>query len=392
MTQRPLVAVLVPDWESRSEEGWITRQVAGALAGAAEVHIITPGGTLASTSIDGVFTLHRLGRPIEESAELRRDLLAKSISQAAPGDAAPLPPDLGALLDRDLLEPWHGAVAILADLQPDRVLIAGHRNVGALTAVDQHDPQLGVSLLALGVDPDLLAFPHFDQLYQRADAVLAVTETERTAIVEHLGSSDKVHRIGGPLSANPSALTEPNTWVGASQYLLVLTSVAEDDDHRQNDLARLLRVRFPHHPIGISHTDAFCAWHHGQVSRGWPIEKSSDLDRLLAWARFTVDLHPGPFFARRCVTSLLYGTPLIVPEDSRAQEHAQRGQGGLWFASPSELGWCAEALLQPSTRDALSTQGRAYAEEEYGSTDAFIARVVNACGLTPAATTPAVTA
>jgi hypothetical protein len=392
MTEHPLVAVLVADWESRSEEGWITRQVAGALAGVAEVHVVTPGGAVAGTSTDGVFTLHRLGRPIEKSAEVRRDLLVKSISQAATDGDWSLPADLGVLLDRGLLEPWHGAVAVLGDLQPDHVLIAGHRNVGALAAVDEHNPHLGVSLLALGVDSDLLAFPHFDRLYERADAVLAVTETERAAIVTHLGSPDKVHRIGAPLAANPSALTEPNTWVGASEYILVLTSVAEDEEHEENELARLLRVRFPHNPIGISHTDAFCAWHRGQVSRGWPIEKSSDLDRLLAWARFTVDLHPGPFFARRCVTSLLYGTPIIVPEDSRAQEHAKRGRGGLWFDTPSELGWCAEALLEPPTRDALSAQGRIYAEEEYGSTDAFIARVLGACGLARAGTSPTVTA
>ncbi len=95
----------------------------------------------------------------------------------------------------------------------------------------------------------------------------------------------------------------------------------------------------------------------------------------------TVDLHPGSLFARRCLDSLLYGTPIVVPHDSRAREHAEQGRGGLWFTDPSELIWCIEAMLDPSTRDTFGAQGRAYAEEQYGSTDRFIQRVTSACGL-----------
>jgi hypothetical protein len=211
--------------------------------------------------------------------------------------------------------------------------------------------------------------------------VLAVTETERSAVVAHHGRPEAVHRIGAPLAANSSALTEPNTWVGDTDYVLVLTNVDEDDDLEENELALLLRMRFPDHPVGIAHNDAFCAWRNGQVERGWPIERSSDLERLMAWARVTVDLHPGRLFARRCVTSLLYGTPIVVPHDSRAREHAERGKGGLWFATASELAFCVEAFLDPDIRHGLGAQGRSYAEQEYGSTDRFIERVVKNCGL-----------
>ena len=101
----------------------------------------------------------------------------------------------------------------------------------------------------------------------------------------------------------------------------------------------------------------------------------------MAWARVTVDLRPGPLFARRCVTSLLFGTPIVVPAGRRAREHAERGRGGLWSSNASELVWGVEALLDPPTRAAASAQGLAYAEEEYGSTDRFIDRVVAACGM-----------
>ena len=198
--------------------------------------------------------------------------------------------------------------------------------------------------------PRTVAFPHFDRLFDRSDSVLAVTEAERALVVDHHGRPERVHRVGAPLAANPSALSEPNTWVGESDYVLVLTGVDEDADDEENELARLLRMRFPDNPVGVAHNDAFCAWRHGQVTKGWPIERSSDLDRLMAWARVTVDLRPGRFFARRCVTSLLYGTPIVVPEASRAREHAERGRGGLWFADAPELAWCVEALLDPTTR------------------------------------------
>ena len=380
MSDHPVIALLATHWESKSEEGRFVRQVAGAVAGVADVHVITPDGSATDTSTDGVFIRHRLGSPVEAVAELRRDLLAEGLSRTLDA-GSPIPSEAGSLLDQGLIEPWRGATGVLDELRPSRVVIAGHREIGALAALDRHDPEVPVTLLALGTDPATLAFPHFDRLFDRSDSVLTVTEAERKVVVDHHGRPEVVHRVGAPMAANPSALSEPNTWVGETDYVLVLTGVDEDADTEENELARLLRMRFPDNPVGIAHNDAFCAWRHGQVTKGWPIERSSDLDRLMAWARVTVDLHPGRFFARRCVTSLLYGTPIVVPDGSRAREHAERGRGGLWFANAAELAWCVEALLDPTARAAFSAQGLAYAEEEYGSTDRFIDRVVDACGL-----------
>ena len=116
------------------------------------------------------------------------------------------------------------------------------------------------------------------------------------------------------------------------------------------------------------------------------VERSSDVARLDG-------LGPGhrrsptrTLFARRCVESLLYGTPIVVPHDSRAREHAERGRGGLWFANAPELAWCIEAMFDPPIREAFSAQGRAYAEAAFGSTDRFIERVLAACGLASSST------
>ncbi len=380
---RPVVALLTPTWESSSEEGWITRQVAGALAVGADVHVITPDGAAPDDRIDSVFALHQLGTPIARTAELHRDLLIEAVTATSRRGELDrrVPPSIAPLLDRGVVDPWHGATPLLEKLRPDRVVVAGHQHVGAVDAVDRAVPDVPLALLALGTDLDDLSFPHFDRVVARAGAILAVTETERRAIVDTHGRPHDVHRIGAPLSANPSALGEPNPWVGDTGYVLVLTDADSGGDDEVVELARLIRYSFPDRPVGISSTDQFAAWHQGRRSAGWPVERSSDLARLLAWARVTVDLRPGPLFARRSVESLLFGTPVVVPAGSRAQEHAQRGRGGLWFSTPAELTWCIEALLEPELRDPLGAQGRAYAEDEYGSTGRFVDRVSAAVGI-----------
>jgi hypothetical protein len=389
---RPVVAVLATRWESRSEEGWITRQVAGALACAADVHVITPEGDVAGTSVDSVFSLHRLASPVDPLAEVGRDLLIEGLSASTAVDGTGVPDEVAGLIDRGLVEPWRDATEVLSTVGPDLIVIAGHQNVGALTAVDRGSLEAEQVLLALASDDDAVAFPHFDHIVERCTSVLTVTESERSSIADHHGNPDKVHRIGAPLSANSSVLGEPNTWVGDNETIVVVTDVATDSDHEETELARLVRLQFPDNPVGVIHTDAFDAWHQGRLNRGWAVQRSSDLARLMAWARVTVDLHPGRLFARGSVDSLLYGTPIVVPAHSRAREHAARGRGGLWFDNPAELTWCIEALLDSPVHDSLARQGRAYAAEEYGSTERFIERVVDSCGLTSAAVPARITA
>ena len=376
---RPLVALLAAHWESKSEEGWITRQVAGALACAADVHVITPDGSTPSASTDGVFTVHRMGSPLLRDAERRRDLVVQAMSEVASGLRDRLPSGLSDLLDRDLIDHWIGATALLDELRPELVVIAGHQNIGALASVDRFDTGVPVTLLALGTDANSLVFPHFDPLFDRAHSVLTVTETERCIINDcHVGPP-KAYRIGAPLGANLSSLSEPNPWVGPTDYVLVLTNANSNLKSEQNELSRLLRLSFPDRPVGIAYKDGFFAWHEGRHNRGWPIERGSDFARLMAWARVMVDLHPGRLFGRRCVESLLYGTPIVVSGDTRAREHAQRGRGGLWFDNPAELTWCVDALLTDTAHDSFAAQGQAYAESEYGSTDGFIERVTGIC-------------
>ena len=379
--RRPVVALLVTHWDTRTEHGWITRQVAGALACGADVHVITLDGTSRSTTSDSVFTIHHLATPIEPSAELGRELLLASITESSPGDPVPVTRALTDLINRDLDAPWHGVAEVLATLSPDRVVIAGHQNVGAMTAVDRYGPDIPVSLLALAGYGDSLAFPLFASVFDRAQSILTVTHMEHESVVSHHRRPGLVHRIGAPLTANPSVLTESDISVGGSDYVLILTGALRKDGSWETELSDLLRMRFPDQLMCISSKDSFCIWDRGYLDEGRPIERATDMYRLMAWARVTVDLRPGRLLGRRSVESLLYGTPIVVPEASAAREHADLGQAGLWFANPSELAWCVEALFEDSVRDRFGTQGRSYAEKEYSSTDLFIGRVLTACGL-----------
>ncbi len=385
----PTVVVLATQWETSSEAGWITRQVAGALACLGTVHVVTPGGGIASVRTDGVFTVHRLGGLLRPQALVEGNVVADALAavdRAAREQSAltgPMRPET-TLLDRGLTEAWSPASGVLDDLRPDLIVLVDHRNLGALAAIQRHSPTAPVALVALDDGRGHLELAEFAPVLDRADAVLAITEAERLRLEARMaarGMSTPVNRIGAPMVANSSARSEPNTWVGDSDYLFVLTDTSSEDASVQTELARLLTLRFCDRPVGIAHSDGFFAWHEGRVNDGWAIERSSDRARLMAWARVTIDLRHASLFGRDVVESLLFGTPVVVPHDSQARQHAHLGGGGLWFEGPADLTWATEALLDPALSEQLSRQGKAYAEELFGSTDRFIDRVIEACQL-----------
>ncbi len=373
-----MIAVLSPDWGSSSESGWFTRQVAGALATAAAIHVVTPGNGPATVRPDGVFTVHRMASGLGDKAARRQDLLLDALAETGHDPAQPIPADVSAVLDADQAEPWFNAHEVLAAIAPDRVVIADSRNLGALGAVDRYDRSLPVTLVALAGGSTLHAWRPFTPVAERAESILTATDAERLHLVERHGRGDAIHHVGAPLAANPSALTEPNPWMGDTGYLLVITDSTAEDDDEQADLANLLRMRFSDGPIGVVYRDGFLAWNYGRQEITWAVERSSDLARLMAWARVTVDLRTPDLFGRDCLLSLLYGTPIVVDAQSPANQHARHG-GGLWYQSANELTWCVESLMDPRNAAAFGAQGRAYAEDGFGSTDRFITRVLEAC-------------
>ena len=340
---QPVMIVVSDRWESATESGWITRQVAGALACVADVHVVTAGDSQPNTISDGVFTVHRSG------------------------------PGIGA----DHLS------AVSADVQAEGMVMAGRHWQAMAETLEGLHSDLPATVLVLeherAADEEEAAV---SRVARRSQAIMVVTHSAASWVERQTPSANQVRIIGAPMAVNPMVLDEPDPMLAGAEYVLVLTASREGSDNLDTGLARILRVRYPDATIAILHSDAFCVWRRGRVERVGPVERSSDLERLMAWAQVTVDLCPGGLFARRCVSSLLFGTPIVVPRDSRAREHAEYGRGGLWFTSPAELSWCVETMLDPSTRSAFSAQGKAYADREFGSTDQFIERVTASCGFT----------
>jgi hypothetical protein len=392
----PTVAILSRSWSTADEAAWALRQVAGAIACSADVHVITPQGRGPGRRADGVFTVHELSSAPETALEARRDVLVEAIIGAAehrrlspraePLELTALTHDdnlvmraVRDLVTGELAACWDPATAVLTEIGPDLVVVADYRQAAALAALDRLPGDTPVVIVPLGTDTDAMLLRVFAPLFERSAAAVVFTESELRAIDSAYGKG-LAHNVGLPISANQSVLREPNAHLAGRDYVLVVTGTREESPDRSAALARLLRARLAQQSIAVVATNSFATSVNGIAERPHPVERGADVLRLIAWARATVDLRPGRLFARRCLESLLYSTPIVVPEDSRAREHAEAG-GGLWFEDPSELIECVDAMFDPRIRDVLGAQGRLYAETRYGSTDTFVQSVASAIGL-----------
>lgn len=395
----PTVAILARSWGGSDEAGWALRQVAGALACVASVHVLTPRGRRPGNHPDGVFLVHELASAPDPALEARRDVLVAAFEEAEPFSGLAdserrdgiVPIDLRsdasirsiqALVMDELAACWDPASALLERLAPDVVVVADYRQAGAMRAVESLSSATPVVVVPLGTDLGAMVFPAFSTLFERAGSALVFTETEAGAL-EGSYRELAAHHVGLPMAANQSVLREPNTYTGEEDYAVVLTGVREASPEWPSVLGRLLEARFAGRKLALVTSDSFTVMDEGIHKRPPGTVKGSDFLRLMAWADVTVDLRPGRLFARRCLESLLYGTPVVVPATSRAQEHAKAG-GGLWYEDPSDLLRFVDALLSSELGRQLGIQGKLYAESRYGSTDNFIDNVVAASGLRPA--------
>ena len=102
-----------------------------------------------------------------------------------------------------------------------------------------------------------------------------------------------------------------------------------------------------------------------------------NLWRLMAHALVTVDLRPPGPLGREAIESMMLGTPVVVPDESAAMEHARAASGGLWYRNPGELLDSVSALMDGRLRYRLSLQGREYATATHGQMEDFVTRMSN---------------
>ncbi len=369
----PRVAVLTPAWSRGGECSWAVRQVAAALAGVAEIHVVTTEGAAPVERADGVFVIHELATA-DRGADLRRDAVLHrmdELPQPARDEVAGRAP-LAEALASSLRDPWVGATEVVSTIKPDLVVVADFRQIGAFEAAHEGARRAALVLVPLATVPRIAVLPLFGSLLADVDAALYFTEGERTLFAARI---EQGRVVSLPLSRHDSVLREPEPrvreWPG---YVLALT---DSDRASDDEWLELLSMACAGEPLVIASPARLTlrpAAGHAPVRWDEPTRRH-DLLRLMAWARATVDLHPGTLFGRESVESLLHSTPIVVPANSSAREHAELGSGGLWFDELSGLLGCVETMRDPATRDALAHQGAAYAQARCTTGPDFVASI-----------------
>lgn len=378
------MVLLARSWGARDEPGWALRQVAGALACVADVHVITPQGAKAAQRADGAFIVHELASAPDPVLEARRDVLVEALISSSPADGSASSDRDGLhvlerLVSWELASCWEPAGDVMRELAPDVLVVADYRQAGAIRTIDKACPDIPLMVVPLGTDLGAMCHGTFSSLFDRATSAIVFTESEQRALGQ-VYESPVAHHVGLPLSANRSVLREPNVFLEDLDYILVISDARARTRERSAAFMRLLRARFTRRSIALVSPNSFTVSRNGFENRFEAVGRGSDVLRLIAWARATVDLRPGRLFARRSLESLLYSTPIVVPSDSRAREHAELG-GGLWFDGPSDLMNCVEALFDENVSEALGSRGNEYATWTYGSPDRFVDNVISSSGL-----------
>lgn len=253
-----------------------------------------------------------------------------------------------------------------------------HQVRSALAVVD--DADLGALALADHYLPEVPTAPIVSWTWtgtggtdggeHRGAALLAVGVGDDPAAVHQVGLHVPVHAL---------AAAQRHVGLGFVDYLLVLGDRGPEavGDAEPTALARWLAARFADRHLVVVENATASVWRSRSLRGTVSVDTRVDLWRLVAHARLTVDLAPGPLIARECVESLRYGVPIVVPAGGAAARLAARG-GGLWFDDEAELLGCVEALDDQVLRDALGRQGTAVADAWYGDPDRFVERVSRA--------------
>lgn len=391
------VVVLTERWDrSGSEPQLVLRAVAGALALASEVVVVCTSGSSPKCIPDGVFEVNFLAsRPRKEA--LKRALLLGSLggtlrrrrrtAAVEDGDVPSaetatisVPVEISRWLEDVDRRAWEPTVPLLRSLAPDVVVVAGTGDTGLARTLEVGAPHAAVVDLPLLSDAEGLAPRVSASMVERAERVLVTSAAEHSEARKALGpASESLHDVGLAVPMFETVWREPVTAVANTNYLAVLCNSrpgvpsgnVEPDVH-------LLVSALPENPVAAVFEDRLEVWTRAGCERLVPLTGDTDLGRLLGWARMTVDLRPGRLLARQSIASLRYGTPVVVPEDSRAFQHARNGNAGVWYRDRGELLAGARLLLDPGVRQGLGSSASSYAADRYGSTEIFLSRVEDA--------------
>jgi len=182
-------------------------------------------------------------------------------------------------------------------------------------------------------------------------------------------------RLAGPVGSGVLQLYVPvnrlaqrhrHNGFGFTGYELVLSRPGSSGDAPPAEAA-WITAAFRDRDVIVVEEGIASAWK-GRALRGRVlVDTRMDLWRLVAHANACIDLSPGRHFARECVESMRFGTPIVVPQGSGAAHTHARSAGGWTFADPYELLAAVAQLHDGGVRPAASTRAQQYADANHGS-------------------------
>lgn len=388
------VAVVTSHWGSSwDEEHVVTRRIAGALACSADVDVCVAEGPTARQFHDGaarVIQFPAMPSDARRVAALRQALLGPTAENGSFGCSCvdTLARERARSLQRSLQEELvYGAgghsPALYSHLQDedyDVVLFAGYQSAATYLGLRALPTRCRVALWPAARNDPLFHLPIHDETFARADVVLACTASEEALVRARLNGfgRDRTARVSFALSVNSLATeTTPHGYDEDYRYLVVARDWEQDASRGsletwapaiERDFADAgVKVRLV--GPGANHLEPF-----GGVSLA---SSRIDVWRWMSRSLAVLDTAPQRVLGREVLEAMLCGAAVLVHADGGAtREHAESGNGGLWFRTYAELACCVEELLSSDVRELLGNQGADYASRDFGDADAFVSRLV----------------
>ncbi|HSD10672.1 MAG TPA: glycosyltransferase [Candidatus Binatia bacterium] len=390
------IAVLTSTW---NDDDWhercvALRRVLGAMASAAEIDVFVPATNSERHEHDGALQIFRFAAPVLSATD-RRAVLENTVGpehlywptacDCTQRLARALAEDLPRAVQRKVAETTGPTSSELSSHLRDRgydvVLFGGFDAAFFDHTLEDAVRQSRLILLPLARDEPSLYFSVYDPLFERADRILVFTERERCLIVNRLKgrATGRIRRVGFPVRINSLAATTSPYCSPQTSYVVLAR------DWRRPfglgwlfDFADSLARKASDIELALVGPGA------GSLPSVAGLVRQETLSRLDAWRWMNVafallDAEPNRMLGLDVLEAMLCGAPVLVPaHGGAAREHAESGNGGLWYRSDSELRACLDALRSAELRQALGRQGRHYVESEHGDVDRFIGRVRDA--------------
>jgi len=363
----------------------LARRVSGALACSSEVDLLLPGGARRAEEHEGAVRV-RLFRstPFEPRRRIAWRRVAFGLDPNDTRDHLPLPRrrDLPAFVEAQLLNSEGGDAPELYDhlrsKRYDLTVFVGYHTPATYHGVRVLPDDRRVALVPASRDDSTAWLRIHDEIFERAERILVCTESERAWIGERIGADalPRLENVGFVVGVNSlGQRTEPPEYHGQRYVIIAQDWYKPCNIDRFTSWVSSVEAQFGP-DVGIRLAGP------GAERLRYGLGRTAgrlDIWRWVSRAMALLDPSPHTVVGREVLEAYLYGTPVVVHARGGAnREHAEQGNGGLWFRTDDELYGTLKALLDGDLRTSLGQQGRAYAEDNFGDPDAYVKRLATA--------------